>query len=182
MCCRRLDGVLVILCGASIAQDVRRTVSAWMREELNAVYRGVLSRPVLQPAEIPDCTRLRRALAVLGRIGVQGQIVGQDELAIYSTLFETHDHASLRRFLDATIGPLLAHDQKRGSELAATLLAYFDGNQNAKTTAQRMGIHVNTVRQRLATIEDLLGHWGQASRLLEIHIALRLWSLSTPPS
>jgi DNA-binding PucR family transcriptional regulator len=43
-----------------------------------------------------------------------------------------------------------------------------------------MGIHVNTVRQRLATIEDLLGHWGHASRALEIHIALRLWSLSTP--
>ena len=60
---------------------------------------------------------------------------------------------------------------KRGSELAATLLAYFDCNQNAKTTAQRLGIHVNTVRQRLATIEDLLGHWGQASRALEIHIA-----------
>jgi sugar diacid utilization regulator len=178
-----IDGVLVILCGASSAQEVRQTVSTWVRQELKAVHRGVLSRPVSRPAEIPELFgTLRRALAVLGRIGVQGQIVGQDELAIYSTLFETHDHASLQRFLDATIGPLLAHDQKRGSELAATLLAYFDGNQNAKTTAQRMGIHVNTVRQRLATIEDLLGHWGQASRLLEIHIALRLWSLSTPPS
>ena len=43
-----------------------------------------------------------------------------------------------------------------------------------------MGIHVNTVRQRLATIEDLLGAWGHASRALEIHIALRLWSLRTP--
>jgi len=36
---------------------------------------------------------------------------------------------------------------------------------------------VNTVRQRLATIEDLIGHWGQAARALEIHIAVRLWSL-----
>ena len=125
---------------------------------------------------------LRRSLVVLGRLGVQGRVVGQDELAIYSTLFETHDRASLHNFLEATIGPLLAHDQKRGSDLAATLLAYFDCNQNARTTAQRMGIHVNTVRQRLATVEDLLGHWGHASRALEIHIALRLWSLSTPAS
>ena len=61
-----------------------------------------------------------------------------------------------------------------------TLLAYFDSNQNAKLTAQRLRIHVNTVRQRLATIEDLLGHWGNASRALEIHIALRLWSLGSP--
>ena len=36
----------------------------------------------------------------------------------------------------------------------------------------------STREQYLATIEDLLGHWGQASRALEIHIAVRLWSLS----
>jgi hypothetical protein len=36
---------------------------------------------------------------------------------------------------------------------------------------------VNAVRQRLATLEDLIGHWGHATRALEIHVALRLWSL-----
>jgi sugar diacid utilization regulator len=174
-----IDGVLVVLCAATLAADVRQTITHWMRGELRAAYRGALSRPVARAADLPALyATLRRALAVLGRIGVQGQIVGQDELAIYSTLFETHDAASLNRFLDATIGPLIAHDSQRGSELAATLLAYFDCNQNAKTTAQRLGIHVNTVRQRLATIEDLLGHWGQAARALEIHIAVRLWNLS----
>ena len=174
-----IDGVLVVLCSATAAADVRQTIAHWMRQDLRAVYRGALSRPVARAADVPALyATLRRALAVLGRIGVQGQIVGQDELAIYATLFETHDQASLTAFLEATIGPLIAHDSQRGSELAATLLAYFDCNQNAKTTAQRLGIHVNTVRQRLATIEDLLGHWGQAARALEIHIAVRLWSLS----
>jgi len=176
-----IDGALVVLCGASAAHEVRQAVSTWVGQELKAVHRGVVSRPIAQPAELPALyASLRRALAVLGRLGVQGRIVGQHELAIYSTLFETHDRASLANFLEATIGPLLSHDQKRGSDLAATLLAWFDCNQNARTTAQRMGIHVNTVRQRLATIEDLLGHWGHASRALEIHIALRLWSLATP--
>jgi len=176
-----IDGALVVLCGASGAHDVRQALATWVRQELKAVHRGVLSRPVARPAEIPALyATLRRALTVLGRIGVQGQIVGQDELAIYSTLFETHDRTSLDNFLEAAIGPLLAHDRKRGSDLAATLLAYFDSHQNAKTAAQRMAIHVNTVRQRLAAIEDLLGAWGHASRALELHIALRLWSLRTP--
>ena len=117
---------------------------------------------------------------MLRRIGVHGQVISQNELALYSTLFETHDQASLAAFLDATIGALTSHDRKRTSELTSTLLSYFDSNQNAKITAQRLQIHVNTVRQRLATIEVLLGHWGNASRALEIHVALRLWSLSTP--
>jgi sugar diacid utilization regulator/GAF domain-containing protein len=174
-----IDGILVILCGATSAHDVRRTISTCARHELRAAHRGVLSRPASGPAELPALyATLRRALAVLGRIGVQGQIVGQNELALYSTLFETHDRTSLASFLDATIGPLISHDRKRNAELAATLLSYFDCNQNAKTTAQRLGIHVNTVRQRLATIEALLGHWSNASRALEIHIALRLWSLT----
>ena len=178
-----IDGILVVLCESSRAPEVRQAVAAWVRRDLRASHRGVLSRPVAGPAEIPALyASLRRALAVLGRLGVHGRIIGQDELAIYSTLFETHDRVSLANFLDASIGPLLTHDRRRGSDLAPTLLAYFDCNQNAKTTAQRLGIHVNTVRQRLATTEDLLGHWGQASRALEIHIALRLWHLTAAPA
>lgn len=173
-----IDGTLVILCAAPRAQDARQALGQWARREAGAGHRGVLSRPLNSPGELPAVyATLRRALVVLARLGVQGQVIGQNELALYSTLFETHDPASLDQFLEASIGPLLAHDQKRHAELATTLLCYFDCNQNAKTTAQRLDIHTNTVRQRLASVEALLGHWGQATRALEIHIALRLWSL-----
>jgi GAF domain-containing protein len=177
-----IDGALVVLCGATQAFELRQVVSTWARREAaGAVFRGVLSRPVSGPAEVPALyATLKRALAVLGRLGVHNQIISQNELALYSTLFETHDQASLADFLNSAIGALISHDRKRGSDLAATLLAYFDNNQNAKTTAQRLDIHVNTVRQRLATVEDLIGSWGNASRALEIHIALRLWSLGPP--
>ena len=176
-----IDGLLVVLCNTTRAHDARQAVSQAVRGERDVGHRGVISRPAAGAAEIPALYAvLRRGLAVLGRIGVQGHVVDQNELAMYSTLFETHDAASLGQYLEATIGALIAHDRKRHSELVATLLCYFDHNQNAKTAAQRLGIHVNTVRQRLATIEELLGYWGQASRVLEIHVALRLWNLSRP--
>lgn len=176
-----IDGVLVVLFATTKAQDVRRIVTNLARQNLESGFRGIVSRPTAQVRDLPALYgTLRRALPVLRRIGVQGQIVGQAEMALYSSLFETHDRASLDAFLDATIGVLTSHDQKRGSGLALTLLNYFDCNQNAKLAAQKLGIHVNTVRQRLATIEELLGHWGHATRALEIHIALRLWSLSHP--
>jgi sugar diacid utilization regulator/GAF domain-containing protein len=177
-----IDGLLAILCGATRADELRDAICTLAKTEFGGAFRGVLSRPVAGPAEIPALyAALKRALPVLGRIGVGGHIVNQNDMALYSTLFETHDQTSRKGFLETTIGPLISHDQKRGSELTSTLLHYFDCNQNAKTTSQRLGIHVNTVRQRLASVEELLGYWGNATRALELHIALRLWSLSTPP-
>lgn len=173
-----VDGVLVIVCGATRAKDVLESFNEFVRRELGSAYRGVLSRPVPSSAQAPALyAALRRGLTVLGRLGMGGSIVSQNELALYSVLFESQDRSSLNHFLDSTIGALTAIDTKRGSELATTLLTYFDSNQNAKTTALRMGIHVNTVRQRLATVEEAIGHWGNASRSLELHMALRLWQL-----
>lgn len=177
--CDEIDGVLTILCATTRADAVKRGVGELAGKGAATAYRGVLSRPLSGPKEIPALyVTLRRALPVLARLGVHGHMVSQNEIALYATLFETHDPTSLAAFLDATIGALLAQDRKRGSELTATLLSYFDSNQNAKVAAQRLGIHVNTVRQRLAAVEELLGHWGNAVRALEIHVALRLWSLS----
>ena len=176
-----VDGVLVTVCGATRARDVVDAFNEFARRELGGAYRGVLSRPVQSPAEVPALyAALRRGLTVLSRLGMRGSLVGQNEMALYSVLFETHNRGSLHDFLESTIGALTALDSKRGSDLTSTLLTYFDSNQNAKATALRMGIHVNTVRQRLGTVEEAIGHWGHASRALELHMALRLWHLGVP--
>lgn len=174
-----MDGVLAVLCTAAQCDAVRRTVGELVRAEFGGDYLGVLSRPLADVSQLPAaCATLRRALPVLRRIGLRQRVVEQNEMALYSTLFETQDQAGLSAFLASTIGALTSHDDKRGAELAPTLLHYFDCNQNAKATAHRLGIHVNTVRQRLASIEALIGPWSQAARALEIHMALRLWQLS----
>lgn len=173
-----IDGVLVVLCRAAEEAEVRQRIASGTAAPAGAGHRGIVSRPVTGPAEIPALFgALRRGLAVLGRLGVQGCVVGQNELALYAALFETHDNASLTEFLEAAVGPLVAHDRRRGTELAPTLLAFLDANRNATLTAQRLGIHANTVRQRLAAVDGLLGDWDQPARALEIHVALRLRSL-----
>ncbi|CAP44253.1 helix-turn-helix domain-containing protein [Bordetella petrii] len=178
-----VDGVLAFVCGAARAGQLLDGFGDFARRELGGAYRGVLSRPVHSAAEMPGLyASLRRALPVVGRLGMHGRIVAQNEMALYSALFETQDRASLNLFLDSAIGAVVAHDRKRGSDLAATLLAYFDNHQNASVTASRLGIHVNTVRQRLASVESLIGDWGDARRALEIHVALRLWSIGVAGS
>lgn len=173
-----IDGMVAIVCGTHRAQDIVQTCSRLLAGEFHTHYWGVLSKPAAHPGELPTLyTTLRRALFVSRRLAVRG-ILGQGELALYSVLFETQDEASLDVFLETTIGTLLSHDRKKSSELTSTLLCYFDANRNARLVAKRMAIHVNTVRQRLTTIEEMLGHLGNPTRALEIHMALRLWALS----
>ncbi|MGY6270978.1 helix-turn-helix domain-containing protein [Achromobacter denitrificans] len=173
-----VDGVLAAVCGAARAQALRTAFTEFARRELGGAHFGVLSRPVYSAAEMPALyASLRRALPIAARLGLRGGIVEQNEMALYSVLFETQDRTGLDRFLDSTIGALIAHDRRRGSELAPTLLAYFDNKQNATVTASMLGIHVNTVRQRLGTIEALAGAWETPARALEMHVALRLWRM-----
>jgi GAF domain-containing protein len=172
------DGVVAVVCETRKTQEYTQSCTHLLKGDLGDAYRGILSRPVSKLEEIPGLyATLRRGLAVAKRLGVSGQILGQNEMAMYSVLFETHDHASLDAFLETVIGVLIVQDRKRSTDLTATLLCYFDSNQNARLAAKRLDIHVNTVRQRLASVEELLGHWGGASRALEIHMALRLWNL-----
>ena len=173
-----MDGALVILCPATTARDLAREFSAIARREFNGAYRGILSRPIATLEAVRTVYgSLRRGLTILQRIGINGQVVDQNQMALYSVLFESHDQESLRAFIDACIGPVIAHDLRRGTQIAETLLTYLDNNQNAKSTAASLNIHVNTVRQRLANVDELLGHWTSPNRALEIHVALRLWSL-----
>ncbi len=173
-----IDGMVAAVCPTPRAQELVQALNRLLDAELHTHYWGVLSKPAARPEDLATLyTMLRRALYVSRRLAVKG-ILGQSELALYSVLFETQDESSLDAFLEATIGKLIAHDRKKRAELASTLLCYFDANRNARLVAKRMAIHVNTVRQRLSTIDEMLGHLGNPTRALEVHMALRLWALS----
>ncbi|MEC4720962.1 helix-turn-helix domain-containing protein [Noviherbaspirillum sp. CPCC 100848] len=178
-----IDGALAIVCPTTGAQDTVREFCAIARREFGGGFRGILSKPIYMTEAVKTIYgALRRGLSILHRIGIGGQVIDQNQMALYSVLFESHDRDSLKAFINACIGPVIAHDLRRGTQIADTLLKYLDNNQNAKSTASSLKIHVNTVRQRLANVDELLGHWSSPNRALEIHVALRLWSLSSLPS
>jgi hypothetical protein len=58
--------------------------------------------------------------------------------------------------------------------LRATLDAYLTAEQNAASAAAALGVHHQTVANRLRAIEERLGH-PVGSRHLELAMALRLW-------
>lgn len=62
-----------------------------------------------------------------------------------------------RAFADRALGPLLAHDARVGTGLLPTLQAFLDCDGSWSRAAAQLHLHVNSVRYRIARVEQLTG-------------------------
>jgi DNA-binding PucR family transcriptional regulator len=58
---------------------------------------------------------------------------------------------------DRRLAKLVAEDERRGTELAASLLAWLDAAGDVKAAGAALGIHPNTVRYRVRRAEEVAG-------------------------
>jgi purine catabolism regulator len=77
-------------------------------------------------------------------------------------------------FRDAALGRLEAYDAAHGANLVATLDTYL-ATRNAALAARQLYLHYNTLKNRLARIEDLIGPFlDDPDRCLTLSLALRM--------
>ncbi|MBD0673325.1 helix-turn-helix domain-containing protein [Streptomyces sp. CBMA156] len=130
--------------------------------------------PSAPAASYGEGLRCVRALRVLGRAGEGASARALGFLGVL--LGDGHD---VDGFVGATLGPLLAYDARRGTELVRTLRTYFDCGGSLTRAKDELHVHVNTVVQRLDRVEALLGRdWNHPERSLELQLALRLQLLA----
>lgn len=84
----------------------------------------------------------------------------------------TADLARARRFVAAELGVLAAPDPA-SRRLARTLCAYLEHRGSSRRAAEELGVHENTVANRVHAACELLGH-GVEERMPEVLLALRL--------
>jgi DNA-binding PucR family transcriptional regulator len=92
--------------------------------------------------------------------------------AVALAALATANLAQARTFVAARLGAL-GGDDDVALRLAATLRVYLDENASPTRTAKRLGIHENTVANRVRQAEKLLGH-SIGEQRLELHVALAL--------
>lgn len=116
----------------------------------------------------------RRALRIVGALGIADGAVTTDELLPYAAVLDA-DQASLQGFLDAAIGPVRAYDAERGTELLATLRAFVRHGGSPTRAARALVFHPNTILQRLERLDRVLGEgWRDDERLFRLSLAVRL--------
>jgi PucR family transcriptional regulator, purine catabolism regulatory protein len=120
----------------------------------------------------------RDALEIGRLVNGPGAIANFAQLGVYRLLKDVSP-ALAREFVDGVIGPVIEQDRLKGSALLETLERYLQVNGEAKAAAERLYVHVNTVKYRLHQIEELTGHSPDTSEgRSNLVLALKLLSLS----
>lgn len=114
-----------------------------------------------------DALAARRVATVSG--ARPGRLVRWSEVATLGLLAADPDQA--RRFASRELGALDGDDDSR-ARLRSTLVVYLQENDRQRT-ADRLGIHPNTVSYRVRQCEELLGR-PVKDRCFELEAALRL--------
>ncbi len=172
------DGLIVAIASTQAFAPLTAAIESTLVHDARLNMVGVTSGVLPRVDMLPACFgALKRGIDVLRALGRRHELVAEATVSMYSLLFEQRQSGEMAAFIEATAGPLAAQDRRRKSDLCATLLAYFEQGQNAKSTADALKIHVNTLRQRLESIDELLGDWRSGGRALELHVALRMQML-----
>ena len=110
-----------------------------------------VSAPFARLSDAPEA--LREARYAL--IAPTAQRISRYEDCIEVSPFLSHDVEQTTHAARSLLAPLLASDRERGTELLATLRVYLEENRGIAATAERLGVHRQTLYARIARIERL---------------------------
>jgi PAS domain S-box-containing protein len=143
-----------------------------------------LSRPVPSPAELANAQReARQAMDAALALPRLGPVAAFGELDLHNLLLGRSAPDAIERAARLTLAPLLEADERTRRRLIETLATYLDSVGQLEATSRRLGIHVNTLRQRIQRIEEALELNLQDARVrVNLQLALEVLGLDQPAS
>jgi sugar diacid utilization regulator len=99
----------------------------------------------------------QQAARLGGRSPDSVSVTTYEQLASYKLLLALQEEELRDTFRVALLGPLVEYDERRKTELVQTLDVFLRSSGQWQEAASQLNVHVNTLRYRLARIEELTG-------------------------
>jgi len=173
---RQIGSLVAVLDGGE--GMLREAGAAFQSEAVRRLPGGVINvgvgRPVDDPLQIHQSFgEARRALAIGRWSRGPGQLVLFSDLGV-DRLLAAVPEAEVEAYCDAVLGPLEAYDRAHGTALVATLDTFL-ASRNGALAARQVFVHYNTLKNRLAKIEEIVGPFvDDPERCLSLSLALHL--------
>jgi hypothetical protein len=135
----------------------------------------VVAGPTGAPETLPDRFELaQRCSGLLLTLERDDIATCTDGFAPYLAMFGS-GRDDLAAYIEHTLGAVIEWDRERRTDLLPTLLGFVEANASPTRTARNLGLHTNTVLQRLERITALLGDgWREPEPLFRVAVAVRL--------
>jgi DNA-binding PucR family transcriptional regulator len=130
-----------------------------------------------RPRDFPRSYReAQRALKMQRGARAEDRATCYDDLGVYRILCEVEDSTAVEVFAREWLGPLLAYDARKGSELVTTLSTYLECGGAYDATAAALSVHRSTLKYRLQRIREISGHdLADPTTNFNLQLATRAW-------
>ncbi|MQY29444.1 helix-turn-helix domain-containing protein [Nocardia aurantia] len=186
-----------VLPAAQTTVDPAGRVAAWVtgaEQEVAAVLRRRLERltPVLAGAVVRAGVSVCRAgesaagavaaAAAAASVGGEGPVnVRVADVDSAFGLLTAVPGELQRRFAERVLGPVVDYDRRTGAGLLETLEVFLGCAGSWRQAADRMHLHLNTVRYRIGRVEELTGRdLGRLDDRLDLFLAVRARDQTAP--
>jgi sugar diacid utilization regulator/GAF domain-containing protein len=101
-----------------------------------------------------------------------------EDLGVLQFLLTPSERADLDRFVERTLGVLLAYDERHKTQLVPTIEAYLACDCNLFRAAERLFVHPKTVRYRIQRMQSLTGlRCSRQEDRFNLQLALKILNL-----
>jgi sugar diacid utilization regulator len=166
------------------AVDLGERAAARVLAALGAAFPGeqvLVASSGSRCSDLADAYRVATGAFGLARAsGHRHGVVTPPALGILGVLLQVDRPEALLEFARKQLGPVIDYDDRRGSELLATLRTFLDCGTDRAATAALLRVHPNTVQQRLRRIESLTGtELRTPADLMTFSSALAVWQVAS---
>ncbi|GGG16127.1 hypothetical protein GCM10007304_32780 [Rhodococcoides trifolii] len=172
--------------GSVVAQHGSRAIAVVPTERPKHVLDSLPSSDTVTTVGVSAPARGAAALAdayleaqqtcdVLATLGRPGDKSASSDLGIYGVLLSRTGRQELDALTRRLLGPMIDEEAKRGTPLIETLSTYLSQGRRHAQAATALNVHVNTLYQRLDSIDRLIGkQWREPDSALDLQVLLRL--------
>lgn len=150
-----------------ILQNLMKVIE---KQEDASLYQTGVSDWAEHPSQLPKCYEQVRKVFEKGRyLFPDKKVLYYSDLGIFS-IVDMDDTSELEHIVQSTIGDLAGQQ-----ELVNTLQTYIECDMNMQETADKLFVHVNTMKYRLKKIDALLPEGLSKSRIFRIQTGIFLY-------
>jgi sugar diacid utilization regulator len=151
------DGAIVVIAPAKNVDDLANQIKTAGSRALGIGVRVAASEPAAELDRLPAAYRQAVGLLRLIRYRPGEPVHTVSSAGMVGMLLADVGVTRMGALAKRWIDPLRDYDQRRNTNLVATLRAYLDHDLNTNDAAATLYVHPNTVGLRIKRIETLLG-------------------------